>query len=61
MKKFKFVVFYSDADNNWYFHIQASNGKVIAQSEGYKQRASAVKACESIRSHQTKIQVIERQ
>jgi uncharacterized protein YegP (UPF0339 family) len=27
----------------WYFHIKAKNGKIIAQSEGYKKRAGAIK------------------
>lgn len=39
----KFTVF-QGADKLWYFHITASNGKIIAQSEGYTRRRSAVQA-----------------
>jgi uncharacterized protein YegP (UPF0339 family) len=28
---------------NWYFRILAKNGKIIAQSEGYKSRKGAIK------------------
>jgi len=27
----------------WYFHIKGRNGRIIAQSEGYKTRAGAIK------------------
>lgn len=27
----------------WYFHVKADNGKIIAASEGYKKKASAMK------------------
>lgn len=27
----------------WYFQIKARNGEIIAQSEGYKQQAMAIK------------------
>ncbi len=59
LKKYKFVVYRSAFDRQWYFHILASNGRVIAQSEGYKRRFGAVSTCESIRSHATRIEVKE--
>ena len=36
----KINVFKSPITRQWYFHIQARNGKIIAQSEGYKRRQS---------------------
>jgi uncharacterized protein YegP (UPF0339 family) len=29
--------------SGWYFHIRGRNGKIIAQSEGYKRKAGAIK------------------
>lgn len=56
MKKYKIVVFRAPS-KQWYFHILASNGKIVAQSEGYKRKASAVKAAYSICFHASKLRV----
>lgn len=37
----KFVVFKSDNDGLFYWHLVATNGKIIAQSEGYTDRRNA--------------------
>lgn len=31
------------SSDQWYFHVKSSNGKIIAASEGYKKKSSAVK------------------
>lgn len=41
-KKFRITLF-QGTNAQWYFHIRARNHKIIAQSEGYKTRASALK------------------
>jgi len=56
-KRFKFVVWKSPYDKQWHFHVTASNGRIIAASEGYKSRAACVGTVASIRSHETKVEV----
>lgn len=34
---------------HWYFHLKSANGKIIAQSEGYKRRGAALKAVNKIK------------
>ncbi len=36
-------VFRSDEDDQWYWRVKARNGRVVAQSEGYKSKQGAVK------------------
>lgn len=36
-------------DGQFYFNLKAGNGEVIATSEAYKQKASALKGIESVR------------
>jgi uncharacterized protein YegP (UPF0339 family) len=45
----KVVLFRSLHDGQWYFHLKSRNGKIIAQSEGYKRRTGAEKALIAIR------------
>lgn len=44
MKKLTIEIFSvklgKDGFTQWYFHIKSANGQIIAQSEGYKRRAS---------------------
>ena len=37
-----FHLFKSIVTKNWYFHLRARNGRIIAQSKGYKRRAKAL-------------------
>lgn len=41
---------YTDKAGDFRFRITATNGNVLASSEGYKQKASAVNAIERIKS-----------
>ncbi len=36
-------LFKSHLNNQWYFNLRGLNGRRIAQSEGYKRKASALK------------------
>jgi uncharacterized protein YegP (UPF0339 family) len=38
-------------NKQWYFRFVSSNGKIVAQSEGYKRKGSAQKAVNSIATH----------
>jgi Domain of unknown function (DUF1508). len=47
----KVVIFKSKTNGQWYFHVTSKNNKIIAQSEGYKRKSSAVKtACKLFHS-----------
>lgn len=41
---------YRDKAGEYHFRIKATNGNVLASSEGYKAKASAVNAIERIKS-----------
>lgn len=37
---------YFQSNYQWYFHIRARNGKIIAQSEGYRRKSSCLRTIE---------------
>lgn len=42
IKKYKFEIFKSEKDDQWYWHMKAEyGGKIVAQSEGYTRSDSA--------------------
>ena len=43
-----FKVFKSKKNGQWYWNLMAKNGKVICQSEGYKDQKTAVKGFWSV-------------
>ncbi len=45
----KVIIFKSKKNKQWYFHIVGSNGKVIAQSEGYTRRSNCGKTVSSLK------------
>lgn len=45
-KPLRITVFYSPFAREWYFNIRARNNQIIAQSEGYTRRASALKTAQ---------------
>ena len=47
MRMGKFVLF-QDKRKEWRFNLQASNGKVISTSEGYKSKSGALNGMRSI-------------
>lgn len=48
---FKFVVFRSQEDGQWYWHIDARNGRTVCSSEGYRRRVDAIKVCKKLSMH----------
>ena len=56
----RFVVFRSNGDDLWYFHLKANNGKIIAQSEGYNTKRSALNGIASIKKNAAKAKIITR-
>lgn len=47
MKKSKFVIF-KDSLQEWRFNLVASNGKIIAVSEGYKTKQGVLNGIQSV-------------
>lgn len=56
----KFELF-TDKGGQWRFNLKASNGQVIASSEGYSSKASALSGVESVRKNAPDAQVVERE
>jgi uncharacterized protein YegP (UPF0339 family) len=48
MKTGKWEIF-GGKNGQWYFHLRAKNGKVVLQSEGYRNKKNCYKAIASIR------------
>src|SRR4051812_30659030 len=40
---------FKGADGKYYFHLEASNGRIVLRSQGYTTKASATKGVESVR------------
>lgn len=53
--KINTIEMFQGVTKQWYFHIRSSNGKLIAQSEGYKSKAACTKTIQSIINHQIKL------
>lgn len=49
MKNPKFVVFKSDVDGDYYFHLKAANGEIILNSEGYETKAGCLNGIQSVK------------
>lgn len=50
---------YVDKGGEWRFNLKAGNGEVIASSEGYTAKASALNGIESIRKNAPDAPVVE--
>ena len=48
-KKPKFVITKSYKDDQYYFTLNAPNGKTILQSEGYKTRGGCINGIDSVK------------
>ena len=48
-----------DKGGDWRFNLKASNGQVIATSQGYASRASAVNGIESVRTNAPDAEIVE--
>ncbi|QYZ78905.1 DUF1508 domain-containing protein [Methanofollis formosanus] len=58
MPKGKFEV-YRDKGGEYRFRLKASNGQVIATSQGYKSRESCMKGIDSVRNNAPNAEIIE--
>lgn len=47
----KFEYWESKKDGQWYFHLKAENGKVIAQSQGYTTKDNCINGIDSIKNN----------
>ncbi|WEK12601.1 MAG: DUF1508 domain-containing protein [Candidatus Microbacterium phytovorans] len=56
----KFELF-TDKGGQWRFNLKASNGQVIASSEGYSSKSSALNGIESVRTNAPDAEVVERE
>lgn len=48
----KFQIYRSGKDRQFYWRLVSHNGNVIAQGEGYKRRAGALKAIRAVQKSQ---------
>ena len=46
----KFEYWQSSHDQKWYFHLKAANGRIIAQSQGYKEKGDCKSAIDSVKN-----------
>lgn len=47
----KFEIFKSDKNDEFYFRLKASNGRILLMSEGYKARSGCENGIESVRKN----------
>ncbi|HLD98174.1 MAG TPA: YegP family protein [Candidatus Nanoarchaeia archaeon] len=47
----KIIVKKSSKNNQWYFSIVSRNGKIMAQSEGYKKESNVLKSIQSLKNN----------
>lgn len=50
---------YKDAVGKYRFRLKASNGQVIAASQGYASRKSALEGIESVKKHAPEAETVE--
>lgn len=54
----KFEV-YKDKAEEFRFHLKASNGEIIAASQGYKEKAGCLKGIESVRHNAPEAEIVK--
>ncbi|MFE6965918.1 YegP family protein [Agromyces sp. NPDC057679] len=50
---------YTDASGEYRFRLKASNGQVIAASQGYTTKAAAQNGIDSVRTHATDAELVD--
>jgi uncharacterized protein YegP (UPF0339 family) len=55
----RFEIVKSDKTGQFFFRIRATNGNVLASSEQYTDKRSAVSACESIKKNAGGAEIVE--
>lgn len=56
----KFEFWKSKKDEQWYFHLVAPNGEIIAQSEGYTTKDNCLNGIEAVKSYAPTAEIIEK-
>ena len=46
----KFEMWESKKDGQWYFHLRASNGEIVASSQGYTTKYNCKNGIESVKN-----------
>ena len=49
MEKFEF--WQSDNDQQWYFHLLAPNGEIVAQSQGYTSKDNCINGINAVKKY----------
>ena len=49
MKTTGIIEVFKDKKKGWRFRVKSKNGKIVAQSEGYKQKHNAYKGIEALK------------
>jgi hypothetical protein len=49
MEKFEF--WQSDKDEQWYFHLCAPNGEIVAQSQGYTTKDNCINGINAVKKY----------
>ena len=49
----RFEFWQSDKDGQWYFHLLAPNGEIIAQSQGYSSKDNCINGIKSVKLYAT--------
>lgn len=47
----KFEIYKSEKNDDYYFRLKASNGEIVLNSQGYKDKAGAKNGVESVMTH----------
>ncbi len=50
---------WTDKGGDWRFNLKAANGQVIATSQGYSSKASALNGIESVRTNAPDAELVE--
>lgn len=56
----KFEYWQSEKNGQWYFHLEAPNGEIIAQSEGYTTKDSCLNGIDAVKSYAPTAEIIEK-
>ena len=57
----KFEYWQSEKNDEWYFHLVAPNGEIIAQSEGYKSKDGCIKGAEAVKKYSQTAEILEKE
>jgi len=57
----KFEYWQSEKNDEWYFHLVAPNGEIIAQSEGYTSKDGCIKGAEAVKKYAQTAEILEKE